>query len=53
MQLLNGNERDPDKMKQLDSNPHVKKLLQNLTNTDLQSQEAVLEQQKHLVNFCN
>ena len=38
-------------MRELDSQPQVKRLLKNLDNSELHTREAVIEQQAHLINF--
>ena len=50
---LNGRETDEDKQKQIDSNMEVKRILQNITNSDFQTPESILEQQVHVVNYNN
>jgi len=50
---LNGRQTDPDKQRQLESVEYVRHVMSNLTNTDNQTPEVLLDQQQHVLNFNN
>jgi hypothetical protein len=41
--MLNGREKDEDRQKEIDSSPHVKKIMKNLTNSEMHTHDSVLE----------
>ena len=49
--ILNFHNVETTTLKEIDSDKTIRRLLENLNNSELQTQHAILDQQAHLINF--